>query len=70
MSVCALAADVGFLLGCAAAVSASDVLFLLRLGLDLGFFFLWTALCTTFESNAIQDYRIDIVASTSHIIYH
>ena len=68
MSVCSLTADVSLLLGCTTAVSASDVLFLLRLGLDLRLIFLGPTFAATSESNTIHDNGIDIVSSELHVI--
>ena len=63
MSVRSLTADVSLLLGCSAAVSTCDVLFLLCLSLDLRLFFLRATLSAALESYASQDYSIDIIAS-------
>lgn len=68
MSVGSLTTNVSFLLGCTTAVSTCYILFLLCFSLDLRLIFLWPIFCSTPESDAIQDYRIDIVASMSHII--
>ena len=65
MSVGALASDVCLLLGGSAAVSAGDVLFLLRLGLDFNFLLPCAAFCTATEGYASEDDGIDVVSSVA-----
>ena len=70
MSVCPLAADVGFLFSCSAAVSAGDVLLLLGFGLDLSLILPRPAFRPASKGNAVHDDGIYVVASELHIIYN
>lgn len=73
MSICALAPDVCFHFCRTAAMSTSDVLFLLGFGLHfwLLVFLLVITLSTTTEGDATHDNGIDVVASKGlFVIFH
>ena len=68
MTVCALTAYVGFLLGGSTAVGARDILLLLCLGLYLWLFFFLVAFRSSAKGNAAHDDGVDVVSSKHSVV--